>query len=173
MYSIEPAYLFYNELQSKLLAASKEKENQWFFTGGAFDAVYTLDTSLNTGKFEKFVVISDNQIKAYFTGIWNRSLLVFDGFSIINFSKTSAFIFAESLIDIFYYLFVIRGCKVISWLVAEKNVYALSLYRKFIANYFGREIGRKTRGQKGYSGEISDVIYFEITDEQFNNFRSK
>ena len=173
MYSIEPAYLVYNELVNKLMEASRRKENQWFFTSAAFSPESCLDLTADTGKHENFVVIERKEIIAYFTACWDKALNVLDGFSIIFFNENKSLVATKALFQYLDYVFIVRGCNVLSWLVAEKNEKALNIYRRFVKHYCGREIGKKTRGQKGYSGEISDIIFFEITKEQYINCKNR
>lgn len=39
--------------------------------------------------------------------------------------------------------------------------------------YFGHIVGHRTRGQMSYSGDISNVTLYEITKEDFFNWKKR
>lgn len=172
-YSIEPAFLVMQELARLLIKASTNKENQWFFVDGAFNSVESLEQIANTWLNENFVVISEKEIIAYFEASWNRPLDIISEFRLIIFNKTKACTVTKAFFQYLDYLFSVRGCNAFNWIVAEKNTHALQLYEKFIKKYCGHRVGKRTSGQKGYSGEISDVYLYEITKDEYFVWKEK
>lgn len=167
-YKLEPAFVVAPGLTRKLVIAGMNLENQWFFTNGCFNSEsFLVEQQPNTWLTENFVILDEECIVAYFYAIWNKPLNVITSFRLILFEKKKAFIMGKAFFEYLDYLFVNRGCKVFNWSVAEKNIYAFRLYEKFINKYMGHKIGKKTRGQMSYTGEISDVYLYEITDREY------
>ena len=171
-YSIEPAYTVQNELTRQILKAGTLKDNKWFFTDGAFTAETQLERNANTWLHENFVVIKNRRIIAYFEATWNRPLDIISGFRLLLIEKSNSFESTKALFDYFDYLFIQRGCNAFNWFVAEKNIHAFVLYEKFIKKYFGHRVGKRHHGQKAYDGEISDIILYEITREEYLNWKN-
>lgn len=73
-YSIEPAYLFHNELAGLLFKASINPINKWFFADGCFSAESDLERSPNTWLHENCVVIENREIVAYCESYWSKPL---------------------------------------------------------------------------------------------------
>lgn len=172
-YSLEPAYTVRNQLTRKLVQASIDYKNQWFFTDGAFSADQIVEYQPNTWLKDDFVVISNNKIIAFFSAQWNNPLRIISSLRIIFFDKTKTIDCVKAVFDYFDYLFISRGCEVINWLVADKNTHAKCIYHKFTQHYFGHIVGHRTRGQMSYSGDISNVTLFEITKEDFFNWKKR
>lgn len=170
-YKLEPAFAVAPGLTRKLILAGRKTENQWFFTDGAFTENGVIEHQPNTWLYENFVVLDDDEIIAYFCATWNRPLDIIQGFRLILFENNKALIATKAFFEYLDYLFVQRGCKALNWLVAEKNEHAYKLYEKFIKNYFGHRVGMRHYGQKSYSGEISDVILYEITKEEYYDWK--
>lgn len=166
-YSIEPAHLVRDELIRKIILASTDIENQWFFSNGAFNANLYITQGIDTWNHEEFAVIHDKQIIAYFSATWDRPLDIIQSFRMIFFDKNKSSLAVRAFFKFMDYLFICRGCQSFNWIVAVKNIHAVKVYDKFISRYFGRRIGMKTRGQKSYTGEISDVILYEVTRENY------
>lgn len=166
-YSIEPAYLYQGELTRLIMKASCSLENRWFFADGCFSADVELEHGPNTWQNEKFVVIHKNQVIAYFDANWSKPLTIISNFRMIIFNRDKGFVVAKAIFDYFDYIFVIRGCRAFNWFVAEKNEHAKKVYEKFTSHYFGKVAGRRHYGQMSYNGEISDIILYEITDEDY------
>ena len=78
-----------------------------------------------------------------------------------------------SLFDYFEYLFVARGCKAFNWFVATKNLHARRVYEKFVKKYFGHLVGKRHCGQMAYNGEVSDIILYEATCEEYFEWKEK
>ena len=166
-YSLEPAYLFYNDLVRLIIKAGNDPINKWFFTDGAFSPENQLERIANTWQHENFVVLANNQILAYFEAYWSKPLDIITSFRIIFFEKKQSFCIGKAIFDYFEYLFVNRGCKALNWIVAEKNYHAYRVYEKVIKNYFGHRVGIRHRGQMAYNGEISDIILYEVTQDEY------
>lgn len=112
------------------------------------------------------------KIIAYFEGSWNKQLNTINGCRLIMFDKTKGNIVAKAIFQYLDYLFIARGCNSYSWIVAEKNEHAKKIYDKFIKKYFGHIIGYRHYGQKAYDGEISNVFLYEITKEEFFEWKN-
>lgn len=172
-YSIEPAYLVQNELTRLIIKAGTDPVNKWFFTDGAFSPDSQLERTPNTWMHENFVVIENKEILAYMEAYWSKPLNIISSFRLIFFNKTKTFIITKAIFQYFEYLFISRGCKVINWTVAEKNYHAHRLYEKFIKNYFGHYAGKRHNAQMAYNGEISDIYLYEITLEEYIEWKNK
>lgn len=172
-YSIEPAYLVNNELTRLLLKAGTDPINKWFFTDGAFSPESQLERVANTWLHENFVVITDKQIIAYFEAYWSKPLNIITSFRLIVLDKKKGATVSRAIFDYFEYLFVSRGCKAFNWIVAEKNYHAHRLYEKFINHYFGHNVGIRHNGQMAYNNEVSDVFLYEITSEEYFEWKNK
>ena len=172
-YSIEPAYLVQNELTRLIIKAGTDPVNKWFFTDGAFTPDSQLERTPNTWMHENFVVIENKQVLAYFEAFWNKPLNIITSFRMIFFEKDKANTIVKALFQYFEYLFISRGCKAFNWIVAEKNYHAHRIYEKFIKNYFGHKVGMRHNGQMAYNGEISDVYLYEITQEEYMEWKNK
>ena len=172
-YSIEPAYLVQNELTRLIIKAGTDPVNKWFFTDGAFTPDSQLERTPNTWMHENFVVIENKQVLAYFEAFWNKPLNIITSFRMIFFEKNKANTIVKALFQYFEYLFISRGCKAFNWIVAEKNYHAHRIYEKFIKKYFGHTVGMRHNGQMAYNGEISDVYLYEITQEEYMEWKNK
>lgn len=172
-YSIEPAYLVQNELTRLIIKAGTDPVNKWFFTDGAFTPDSQLERTPNTWMHENFVVIENKQVLAYFEAFWNKPLNIITSFRMIFFEKDKANTIVKALFQYFEYLFISRGCKAFNWIVAEKNYHAHRIYEKFTKKYFGHMVGMRHNGQMAYNGEISDVYLYEITQEEYMEWKNK
>lgn len=166
-YKLEPASSVYPGLIRKLTIAGMDPKNQWFFSDGAFSPDSFILSKVNTNLSEDFVVIDDSGIIAYITSKWSRPLNTINSLRVILFEEKKACLAGKAFFEYLKYLFVVRGCNAITWIVAEKNIHAYKIYEKFIKNYMGHRIGIKHYGQMSYSGEVSDVIVYEITREEY------
>jgi len=162
-----PAAYAAQELTRKIMMASLNVENEWFFFDGTFNFSADIQTTVNTWLYENFVVVYDNDITAYFEGHWERPLDIINGFRCINFSKKHSKIFVEAVFRYFDYLFVNRGCKALNWIVAIENEHAMRQYDRFVKHYCGHRVGMRHHAQKSYTGKISDVCLFEVTQEDY------
>ncbi len=172
-YSLEPAYAVRNKLVRALLKAGTNPENQWFFTDGAFIPDQMIEYQPNTYQKDDFAVISDNKIIAFFSAQWNKQLQIIVGFRIICLNSSKSMEMSKAIFTYFDYLFVARGCKVLNFLVADKNVHAKNIYDKFTTKYFGHVTGHRTRGQMSYTGEISDVTTYEVTCDEYFAWKNR
>lgn len=171
-YSLEPAYTVRNELIRLIMKAGTNPVNKWFFTDGAFISDVQLEYNANTWTSENFVVICDKSIVAYFEAPWKRPLNIITGFRFILFDEKKAINVTKAFFKYLDYLFVVRGCNSFNWMVAEKNKHAYRLYEKFIKKYYGHKVGKRHYGQQGYDGEVSDVILYEITKEEYFEWKN-
>jgi hypothetical protein len=172
-YSIEPAYIFKAELSRLILKAGTDPANKWFFSDGAFTAESALESSPNTWLHENFAVICEKEIIAYFEGIWNRPLDIVTSFRLILLNKRCSCTAAKAFFQYLEYIFSGRGCNAFNWIVAEKNVHAYRIYEKIIKDYFGHKVGKRHCGQKAYNGEISDIVLYEITRDEYLTWKNR
>lgn len=170
-YKLEPAFSVYPGLIRKLTIAGMNPKNKWFFSNGAFNPDSFILSKVNTNLSEDFVVIDNNEIIGFITGKWERPLNTINSLRIILFDEKKSLSLSRAIFEYLDYLFVARGCNAISWVVAEKNIHAYEIYEKFINKYMGHRIGIKHYGQMSYSGEISDVVAYEITKEEYFHWK--
>ena len=170
---LEPAQSVYPGLVRKLTTAGMNPKYQWFFSDGAFTASDIISAATNTWASEDFVVMDDKGIIAFFSAKWIRPLDTLNGLRIILFDEEKTIIATKAFFEYLEYLFVSRGCNALNWIVAEKNEHAYLLYEKFVKKYFGHKVGKRHHGQKSYTGEISDVILYEITREEYFAWKNK
>ncbi len=166
-YSLEPAYLVQNELTRLIMKAGMDPTNKWFYADGCFSADSDLEHSPNTWRHENFAVIADREIVAYFEAAWSKPLNIVSNFRLIIFNKDKGFIVSKAVFEYFDYIFVARGCKAFNWFVAEKNYHARRVYEKFTNHYFGHVCGMRHSAQMAYNGEISDIILYEATSDEY------
>lgn len=95
------------------------------------------------------------------------------GFRFILFEKDKTIILGKAFFEYLDYLFVKRGCNAFNWIVAEKNEHAYRLYEKFTKNYMGHKIGKRHFGQKSYSGIVSDIYLYEITKDEYFEWKKE
>ena len=132
-----------------------------------------IEKSPNTWLHENFVVIKDREIIAYFEANWCKPLNIISNFRLIIFNKKKGFIVTRAIFDYFEYLFVARGCKAFNWFVATKNLHARRVYEKFVKKYFGHLVGKRHCGQMAYNGEVSDIYLYEVTCEEYFEWKEK
>ncbi len=168
-----PAAYAAQELSKKISAASLDPENEWFFFDGAFNATVNLETSVNTWLHENYIAVYNNEIIAYFEGIWNRPLDIISGFRTINFSKKYKRLFVALLFKYLEHLFVNRGCEVFNWTVALQNEHAMKQYDRFVKEYCGHKVGIRHHAQKSYTGKISDSCLYEITKDEYYEWKQR
>ena len=171
-YSLEPAYLVQNEITRLIMKAGMDPVNKWFFADGCFSADSDLEHSPNTWRHENFVVVADREIVAYLEASWSKPLNIISNFRLIIFNKQKGFIVSKAIFDYFDYIFVARGCRAVNWFVAKENYHAHRVYEKFINHYFGHVCGMKHSAQMAYNGEISDIILYEVTSEEYFNWKN-
>lgn len=172
-YKLEPAFVVATGLSRKLVLAGMDLENQWFFSDGSFTESGIIEHQPNTWLNENFVVLDDEGIIAYFCGTWNRPLDIITGFRLILFEKKKSRIMVQAFFEYINYLFVNRGCNAFNWCVAERNKHAYNIYEKFITKYMGHRIGKRHYGQKSYAGVVSDVYLYEITKDEYFEWKNK
>ena len=146
VYSLEPAYLVQNELTRLIMKASMDPVNKWFFADGCFIA--------------------------YLESVWSKPLNIISNFRLIIFNKNKGYIVSKAIFEYFDYMFEARGCRAFNWFVAEKNFHACRVYEKFTSHYFGHVCGRRHSGQMAYNGEISDIILYEVTSEEYFRWKN-
>jgi hypothetical protein len=163
-----------------IIKATFDPANEWFFYDGAHSGVNALEQGMsNTWLHENFVAVSENkEIIAYFEAQWQRPVDGSTGFRTMNFMPTTAGLFIRALFSYFDYLFVNRGCQILNWTVALQNEYALKQYERFVKYHCGHKVGTRHHAQKSYTGKISDINLYELTREEYfdwkgRNFRSK
>lgn len=172
-YRLEPAYSVYPGLLRKISLAGMNPKYKWFFSDGAFTPETIISSSVNSWSNEDFVVLDENGIIAFFSAKWLRPLDILNSLRIILFDETKTIAATKAFFEYLDYLFVARGCNALNWIVSEKNEHAYQLYEKFVKNYCGHKVGKRHYGQKSYTGEISDVILYEITKEEYFAWKNK
>jgi hypothetical protein len=166
-FTLEPAAYFAPQLNRKIIEASFDIENEWFFFDGAFNGTSLDQNSCNTWMYEKFVAVNKGDIFTYFEAIWTRPLDIITSFRLINFNKRHPYVFVLAFFKYLDYLFVCRGCQVFNWTVALQNEHALIQYERFIKDYCGHKVGSRKHAQKSYTGKISDINLYELTKEEY------
>jgi hypothetical protein len=161
------------DLSRKIMTATSDVENEWFFFDGSFNFATSIETSVNTWLHENFVALYNNEIIAYFEAAWSRPLDIITGFRVINFSKKYSRAGVEAFFMYLDYLFTNRGCIVLNWLVALQNKKAKKQYDQFVNFYCGHIAGLRHHAQKSYTGKISDVCLYEITCEEFFDWKRR
>jgi hypothetical protein len=172
-YSIEPSYAVSAELTRLLIKAGADPENQWFFSDGAFTPETMIERVPNTWLHENFAVVSGKEVAAYFEGTWNRPLDIITSFRLIVFNKSKSYTAACAFFEYLDYLFCARGCNAFNWIVAEKNRHAYRVYEKLLRDFCGHHAGKRHCGQKSYAGEVSDIILYEITREEYFTWKAE
>ncbi len=170
-YSIEPSYVLADGICKELANASTKINNKWYFSGTGFNAS-NIDRNGDFSVTENFAIVSDKKIIAYIESRWLRSIKVLVDFKIILFDDTKKISFVDAVLSYFEYVFISRGCDVITFDVAEKNSSLVKLCSKLSSKYFGHKCGVKTRNLKSLNGEISDAILYEITKEEYFNWKN-
>jgi hypothetical protein len=162
-------------LNRLLIKASFDIANEWFFYDGAFSGGTVLEQTLsNTWLHENFIAVSgEREIFAYFEGQWSRPMDIITGFRTINFNKSKSRMFVRALFSYFDYLFVNRGCRVLNWMVAVQNEHALEQYERFVRDYCGHKAGFRHYAQKSYRGNISDINLYELTREEYFEWKTR
>jgi hypothetical protein len=64
--TLVPAAFRTHELTAKIMLATQDTENEWFFFDGAFNSSKLEANSVNTWLYENFVAIYNNEVFAYF-----------------------------------------------------------------------------------------------------------
>ena len=165
-YSIEPSYVLADGICKELANASTKINNKWYFSGTGFNAS-NIDRNGDFSATENFAIVSDKKIIAYIESRWLRSLKVLVDFNIILFDDSKKISFVDAVLSYFEYVFISRGCDVITFDVADKNVPLVNLCSKFSSKYFGHKCGIKTRNIKSINDEVSNAILYEITKEEY------
>jgi hypothetical protein len=179
-FTLEPAVAFAQPLNYLIMKATFDPANEWFFYDGAYNGTNVLEQGMsNTWLYEYFVAINEkNEIFAYFEGQWQRPIDIINGFRTIHFGEKYSRMATKAFFTYLDYLFVNRGCKVFNWMVALQNEHALEQYERFIKIYCGHKVGTRHRAQKSYTGKISDINLYELTHEEYfdwkgRNFRAR
>lgn len=174
-FTLEPACQFAQKLNHLIIKATFNPANEWFFYDGAYNGFNSLEQNMNnTWLHEHFVAVDENrEIFAYFEGQWSRPMDIITGFRTINFDPNNGITFLHALYAYFDYLFVNRGCRVLNWTVALENIHALKQYEQFITNYCGHKVGTRHYAQKSYTGRISDINLYELTQEEYLEWKGR
>jgi hypothetical protein len=173
MFKLVPAGFMVHELSVKIMEATANIENDWFFYDGAFNTNMLEANSVNTWLYENFVALYNGKIFAYFEGNWQRPLDVVTGFRTINFDPKLKLFFTKAAFKYIDHLFVNRGCMALNWNVATENVNALNQYERLVKNYCGHKVGRRFHSLRSYSGKTSDMDMFEITKSEYFEWKDR
>lgn len=173
--TLEPAGAHSQQLNLLIMKATMDVSNEWFFYDGAHNGFNVLEHNMsNTWLHENFVALNRNrEIIAYFEGVWMRPLDIITGFRIIHFGKQDTHLMVNSLFSYMDYLFTNRGCKAFNWTVAHMNKSALIQYDRFVRDYCGRKVGIRHHAQKSYTGRISDINLYELTKEEYFEWKDR
>jgi hypothetical protein len=169
------AVIFAQKLNHCIVKATFDTANEWFFYDGTFNGSNSLEQNMNnTWLHENFVAIAeDREIFAYFEGQWTRPLDIITGFRMIHFGKQHSRMMVKAFFAYLDYLFVNRGCMAFNWTVAHKNKYAMVQYERFVRNYCGHKVGTRHFAQKSYTGKISDINLYELTHEEYFDWKGR
>jgi RimJ/RimL family protein N-acetyltransferase len=174
-FTLEPAGAFAQTLNHLIIKASFDPANEWFFYDGAHSGANVLEQNMtNSWLHENFVVVSEKkEIIAYFEGQWQRPVDIINGFRTIHFGEKYSRMATKAFFTYLDYLFENRGCQVFNWSVALQNEHALKQYERFIKDYCGHRVGTRHRGQKSYTGKISDINLYELTREEYFDWKGR
>jgi hypothetical protein len=174
-FTLEPAAPFAPQLNLLIMKATFDPANEWFFFDGAHSAAASLEQNVsNTWLHESFVAVNENrEIFAYFEGQWQRPMDIISGFRTIHFGEQYARMTVKAFFAYWDYLFVNRGCMVFNWTVAHQNKHAMEQYERFIKDYCGHKAGTRHYAQKSYTGKISDINLYELTNEEYFDWKGR
>jgi hypothetical protein len=179
-FTLEPAAAFAQPLNHLIMKATLDPANEWFFSDGAHSGTNVLEQNMgNTWLHEYFVAVSGGkEIFAYFEGQWQRPMDIINGFRTIHFDVSYSRMAVKAFFTYLDYLFVNRGCQAFNWTVAVQNGHALKQYERFVRDHCGHKVGIRHHAQKSYTGRISDINLYEMTREEYfdwkqRNFRRK
>jgi hypothetical protein len=168
-----PAAYAAQELSKMITTAALDPENEWFFFDGAYNFSTNIETTVNTWIHENYIAVYNKEIIAYFEGIWSRPLDVITGFRTINFSKKYKRLFVATIFKYFEHVFINRGCEALNWTVAIQNEAAMKQYDRFVKDYCGHKVGIRHHAQKSYTGKVSDSCLYEITKDEFYEWKQR
>jgi hypothetical protein len=166
-----------------IMKADCDPANEWFFYDGAHSGAAVLEQNMsNTWLHENFVAVSEGsdgkEIFAYFEGQWQRPVDVIISFRMIHLGSKYSRMVVKVVFAYFDYLFVNRGCRALNWTVALQNEHAVKQYDCLVERYCGHQVGIRHCTQKSYTGKVSDGKLYEITREEYfdwkgRNFRAR
>ena len=174
-FTLEPAAAFAPQLNYLIMKATGDIANEWFFYDGAHNGSNALEQAMsNTWLYENAVALnSEQELFAYFEGQWARPMDIITGFRMIHFGGSRPLLMARAFFAYLDYVFVNRGCKAFNWMVALQNKAALDQYERFVQNYCGHRVGTRHHAQKSYTGKISDINLYEVTAEEYFEWKGK
>jgi len=175
LFTLEPAVAYAPQLNTAIMNATLDTENEWFFYDGAHNGGNFLEINMsNTWLHENMIAKNNKQeIFAYFEGQWLRPMDIITGFRMIHFGKNNSVMIVKALFCYLEYLFVNRGCHAFNWMVALQNESALKQYERFIQDYCGHKVGTRHYAQKSYTGKISDINLYEITRFEYFEWKER
>lgn len=97
---------------------------------------------------------------------------IITGFRMIHFGVKYSVMTAKAALSYLDYLFENRGCKAFNWTVAHQNKTAMVQYERFVEESCGHKVGIRHHAQKSYTGKISDITLYEITYEEYFNWKN-
>jgi hypothetical protein len=174
-FTLEPAAPFAQQLNLLIMKATFDVANEWFFFDGAHSAASSLEQGMsNTWLHESFVAANEkHEIFAYFEGQWMRPMDIITGFRTIHFGVQYSHMWTKAIFAYFDYLFVNRGCMAFNWSVAHQNKHAMEQYERFVRDYCGHKVGIRHYAQKSYTGKISDITLYEMTSEEYFDWKGR
>jgi hypothetical protein len=174
-FTLEPAAPFAQQLNLLIVKATLDPANEWFFGDGAHNGANTLEQGMsNTWLHENFVALNEKrEIFAYFDGPWMRPMDIISGFRTIHFGEQYSRMAVKAFYTYLDYLFVNRGCMALNWTAAHQNEHAIEQYERFVRDYCGRKVGIRRHAQKSYTGKISDITLYEITREDYFDWKGR
>lgn len=166
---IKPAILYKDELY-------KQMANTWFDPA----YMYYYDTTPGLpdipdkpdNQYQFVSIGSKGQVLGYFSyWVYEPSKRAMN-FGLISFDKGNA-IFMRDAIQMFKDMFEKFGVQSAEWRCYANNKEALSLYRRIIKDYGGREVGTLRRNGAPQNRELCDTVIFEILDTDLNWYEFK
>jgi hypothetical protein len=92
-------YCIYGAGSADGKSGNRSGEQVFFSDGSVFTPEAMIETTPNTWIYENYVVISGQEIVAYFDGIWNRPLDITSSFGLTVFDKTKPYTVCQSVVE--------------------------------------------------------------------------
>ena len=109
---------------------------------------------------------SKNNVIGFFTGYINKEYQSLQRLELIKFSGRINIIFSKDVEAYFDSVFLYKNLRKIEFSCIEENP-AISVYRKLIKKFNGREIGTEINSKKLTDGNYYNNVLFEIYRENY------
>ena len=160
---LKPAHLYQEELTGKFYETWYNPEYKYYYDGDPT----VPDFPTHPDGTRQFVSVDDDDnVIGYISYYCNPVLRRANNFGILSFDKGNMTFIKDckqTILDIFlkYHL------EAAEWFCYKDNP-AIRLYRNFIRNYGGREVGTLRRCAKAYDGVLRDIVIFEVAREDID-----